>query len=95
MSIESTLGLPQLYSNFKTKSVEGLSYTMIGTWFIGDFFKTLYYIMERQPFQFTMCGAIQLVVDILIILQIIAYSKGKTGSEPYDPVNEIDITPRT
>ncbi len=75
MSIEATLGLPQLISNYKNKSVDGLSFMMISTWFIGDFFKVLYYIMERQPFQFTMCGAIQLTVDILIILQIIAYSK--------------------
>ncbi len=56
---------------------------MIGTWFVGDFFKTLYYVTEHQPFQFTMCGAIQLTVDILIILQIIAYSKniGKSGNQ--------------
>jgi uncharacterized protein with PQ loop repeat len=75
VSIEATLGLPQLYSNFKTKSVEGLSFMMISTWFLGDFLKTIYYVMEHQPFQFTMCGAVQLTVDILIILQIIAYSK--------------------
>ncbi len=56
---------------------------MIGTWFLGDFFKTLYFVMERQPFQFVMCGAVQLTVDILIILQIIAYSKNvdKAGSK--------------
>jgi hypothetical protein len=75
MSIEATLGLPQLISNYKTKSIEGLSLMMIGSWFVGDFFKTLYYVIEHQPFQFTMCGAVQLTVDILIILQIIAYSK--------------------
>lgn len=75
MSIEATLGLPQLISNYRTKSVEGLSFIMIATWFVGDFFKTLYYVMERQPFQFIMCGAVQLTVDILIILQIIAYSR--------------------
>jgi uncharacterized protein with PQ loop repeat len=75
MSIEATLGLPQLISNYKSKSVEGLSFMMIATWFLGDFFKVLYYVMEHQPFQFIMCGAVQLTVDILIILQIIAYSK--------------------
>lgn len=89
MSIEATLGLPQLISNYRTKSVEGLSFMMIGTWFLGDFFKTLYYVMEHQPFQFTMCGVVQLTVDILIILQIIAYSKNmdKIDSKSYDPVN--------
>jgi uncharacterized protein with PQ loop repeat len=81
--------LPQLISNHKNKNVEGLSFLMIATWFLGDFFKTLYYVMEHQPFQFTMCGVVQLTVDILIILQIIAYSNNSDKLNPgeYDPVN--------
>lgn len=91
MSIEAALGLPQLISNYTTKSVKGLSFTMIGSWFVGDFFKTLYFVMEKQPFPFIMCGAIQLTVDILIILQIIAYSKISPNqkSSEYDPVENI------
>lgn len=46
LSIEATLGLPQLYRNNKFKSVEGLSFMMIFTWLGGDFFKTLYFISE-------------------------------------------------
>ena len=46
MGIESTLGLPQLINNFRTKSVKGLSIQMIGLWFLGDFTKTIYFIME-------------------------------------------------
>lgn len=45
LSIEATLGMPQLLSNYRTKSVEGLSFFMIFTWFVGDFFKTLYFII--------------------------------------------------
>ncbi|XP_031472649.1 uncharacterized protein LOC116245058 [Nymphaea colorata] len=48
MSIEATLGFPQLISNLKTKSVKGLSYTMIGMWFLGDFAKTVYFVTERS-----------------------------------------------
>jgi hypothetical protein len=44
MSIESILGLPQVLSNWKTKSVKGLSYTMIALWFLGDLSKTFYFI---------------------------------------------------
>jgi len=44
MTIEATLGFPQMHSNWSTKSVKGLSYTMIGMWFLGDFSKTLYFI---------------------------------------------------
>jgi solute carrier family 66, member 2 len=46
MGIEATLGLPQVISNLKTKSVKGLSYTMIGMWFMGDFAKTVYFVTE-------------------------------------------------
>lgn len=46
MSIEATLGFPQVISNYMTKSVKGLSYTMIGLWFLGDLLKTVYFISE-------------------------------------------------
>lgn len=75
MSIEAMLGMPQAYSNWSKKSVEGLSIKMIGMWFLGDFAKTCYFIIEFQPFQFILCGVIQLTVDIIIIAQILNYSK--------------------
>ncbi len=53
MSIEALLGFPQLISNYKTKSVKGLSYTMIGMWFVGDAFKTAYFIMEVMYWLFS------------------------------------------
>jgi len=46
MSIEAMLGVPQAYSNWQKKSVQGLSLSMIGMWFLGDFAKTVYFIME-------------------------------------------------
>ena len=73
---ESLLGFPQVYSNWSKKSVEGLSVSMVGMWFLGDFSKTCYFIIEKQPFQFILCGAIQLTVDIILIIQIIYYGKG-------------------
>jgi len=35
-----------MISNQKTKSVEGLSFAMIGSWVLGDMFKTAYFIYE-------------------------------------------------
>jgi len=46
LGLEATLGIPQLFSNWKNKSSEGVSTTMIAMWFIGDFTKTLYFIIE-------------------------------------------------
>ncbi len=37
MSIEATLGLPQLITNYTNKNVKGLSFIMIFSWFIGTF----------------------------------------------------------
>ena len=46
LAIEATLGFPQFISNQKTKSVKGLSIFMIFSWFVGDFFKTVYFVLE-------------------------------------------------
>lgn len=46
---------------------------MITTWFFGDFFKTIYFIVKIQPLQFILGGAIQLAVDLLIVIQILAF----------------------
>jgi hypothetical protein len=70
-----------MISNQKNKSVEGLSYAMIFSWFAGDAFKTTYFIMEvlfvlgfqKQPFQFIMCGSVQLLVDVIILWQIYVF----------------------
>lgn len=78
MGIECCLGFPQLYQNQKSKSVEGLSLFMIATWFFGDFFKTLYFIVMVQPTQFIIGGALQLAVDVLIVIQIMAFRESYT-----------------
>lgn len=57
---------------------------MIMSWFVGDMFKTIYFAIEDQPFQFLLCGAIQLTVDVLIIGQIWLYTKPAT--KKYDPL---------
>lgn len=59
----------------------GLSFILILTWFGGDFFKTIYYILEQQPVQFIMCGTVQLTVDILIILQFVVYRRNIDSTE--------------
>ena len=45
LGLEATLGIPQLYLSWKNKSYEGVSTTMISMWFLGDFTKTLYFII--------------------------------------------------
>jgi len=75
LAIEATLGVPQLVKNYKNKSTEGLSIALILSWFVGDAFKTVYFISTRSPLQFIMCGALQLLVDCAILFQINKYKR--------------------
>ena len=74
--IEVLLGVPQIITNYKGKNVETLSFIMFLTWILGDCFKTGYYYFTRCPFQFILCGIIQIIVDFILIGQIWYYNKG-------------------
>ncbi|KAK9766559.1 hypothetical protein K7432_004282 [Basidiobolus ranarum] len=74
MGIEATVPMPQAYFNYTRKSVSGFSIVIIGTWFLGDVFKTQYYYFHDVPFQFLLCGMIQLSMDCIICFQLWKYS---------------------
>ncbi|XP_066435552.1 solute carrier family 66 member 2 isoform X1 [Eleutherodactylus coqui] len=71
---EAMLGVPQLYRNHQNNSTEGMSIKMVLMWTSGDTFKTAYFILNQAPFQFTICGLLQVLVDIAILLQVYIYS---------------------
>ena len=48
---------------------------MIGAFLIGDSFRTYYYILTKSPFQFILCGILQISINIIIMLQIIYYRR--------------------
>ena len=48
----------------------GMSMFMVMGWLVGDIFKTGYFIFLNQPFQFVLCGSLQVTVDCLIICQV-------------------------
>ncbi|EFA77529.1 hypothetical protein PPL_12132 [Heterostelium album PN500] len=73
LTIEAMLGVPQLYQNYKNGSAKGLSFVLIGSWFLGDLFKTLYFFYNNSPNQFIYCGLFQLFVDVAISYQILTY----------------------
>lgn len=67
---ESMLGLPQVLKNYKKRSVEGMSLSMVLMWLGGDTFKTVYYIVKNVPLQFWLCGLLQITIDLLILFQV-------------------------
>lgn len=71
--IESTLCMPQAWTNWKNKSTTGLNKSLVASWIAGDIFKLVYYIFSEAPMAFTVCAIIQISVDFVIISQIVFY----------------------
>ncbi|XP_075693201.1 solute carrier family 66 member 2-like [Rhinoderma darwinii] len=72
---EAMLGLPQLLQNLRNKSTGGMSVKMVALWTAGDCFKTSYFIIKRTPAQFWLCGALQICLDAVILLQVWYYNQ--------------------
>lgn len=73
LGIESMLGVPQFLQNYKRHSTEGLSFTMVIGWLIGDCLKSIYFVLRHVPSQFLLCGCLQICVDIAILVQFAVY----------------------
>lgn len=56
---------------------------------MGDIFKTIYFLKDGQPIPFVMCGAIQITVDLLIMLQIFYYRRNSFERVPYNPPDSL------
>lgn len=84
---EAMLGIPQLYHNHQNRSTEGMSVKMVLMWTSGDTFKTVYFIINQAPFQFSICGLLQVFVDIAILLQVYFYAGHPQKSVLHTPHN--------
>lgn len=87
LGLESTLPLPQLYSNFKQRSLYGFRASTLIGWVAGDTFKTGYFIFKKSPLQFIVCAIFQVSVDFAIVIQRFAYGT----APPVIPPDEEDI----
>ncbi|KAJ1512042.1 PQ-loop repeat-containing protein 1 [Coelomomyces lativittatus] len=85
LGLEATLPMFQCYSNYKNKSTAGLSLILIFSWFVGDTSKIIYYLWIGSPLQFSLCGCIQLFVDLVIFGQMKWY-KSYPSSVGFNPI---------
>ncbi|BGP13898.1 hypothetical protein JCM10213_002538 [Rhodosporidiobolus nylandii] len=77
LSIATWLGAqsPQIYENWRNKSVEGLALPFLVSWFAGDFTNFLGCILTQQlPFQIYLSGYF-LIVDVILCVQFAYYSR--------------------
>lgn len=70
---EAMLGAPQFYKNLMKKSTFGMSKKMVFLWTFGDIFKTAYFVVQQAPVQFWVCGVLQVLIDLCILLQVLLY----------------------
>ena len=93
--IESTLCMPQLWTNYRNKSTAGLNKTLVLTWLLGDAIKLYYYIHSSSQLPFILCAIIQIFVDFLIIGQIVYYNqirKRQPSAELSRPPSAVPLT---
>lgn len=88
--LEACLGVPQLWKNYANKSTEGMSIQMVLCWLSGDLFKTFYFIVREAPSQFWLCGTLQVLVDIFILVQVAMYRRRQTPIIPKSPHAKIN-----
>ncbi len=46
---------------------------MVLLWLTGDAAKTIYFVQRQSPLQFVMCGTLQCIVDIAVLVQVFIY----------------------
>ncbi len=46
---------------------------MVLLWLTGDAAKTIYFVLRQSPFQFVMCGTLQCIVDVAVLVQVFIY----------------------
>ncbi|KAF6268550.1 hypothetical protein mRhiFer1_013495 [Rhinolophus ferrumequinum] len=80
---EAMLGVPQLYRNQRHQSTEGMSIKMVLMWTSGDTFKTAYFLLNGAPLQFSVCGLLQVLVDLAILAQAYIFSRHPPKPAPH------------
>ncbi|VDB84846.1 unnamed protein product [Peniophora sp. CBMAI 1063] len=82
LGIESTLPFPQLYNNFKNKTLYGFRLSTLAGWVGGDAFKAAYFFSQGSPIPFKFGSIVQLSADCVIIVQRVMY-----GAAPPPPAS--------
>jgi len=82
LGLESTLPIPQLYSNFLQRSLYGFRASTLIGWVAGDTFKSGYFILQQAPKQFIICAVFQVSIDATIVIQRLVYGTAPPTASP-------------
>lgn len=86
--------LSPLFSH--TLGLSMISNVLLAALFFGDVFKTAYFVVLGSPFQFILCGCIQLSVDFVLFYQLFKYGNGEVvgGVESSPNKSAVTRTPK-
>ncbi|PMD37334.1 hypothetical protein L207DRAFT_432181 [Hyaloscypha variabilis F] len=81
LSIEATLPLPQILSNYKSRSCKGFRVSVIANWIAGDIMKMFWFFTATSeiPWAFKLCGIFQMCCDLFLGGQYFVYGDGEAG----------------
>ena len=88
---ESSICIPQIISNFRSKFTKNLSFTMICCWFFGDCFRLYYNIKYVAPVQLIIGISVQVFFDSVILFQLIIYNKNDSKEKEDKDINKKQI----
>jgi len=79
LSIEATLPLPQILSNFRSRSCRGFRVSVIASWIAGDIMKMFWFFKATSeiPWTFKVCGIFQMCCDLFLGGQYFVYGSGE------------------
>ena len=93
---ESSICIPQVVSNCRTKVTRNISFMMIFCWFLGDSFRLFYNIKFNAPLQLIIGISVQVVLDFVVLLQLIFYrnndfqkSTKNTNKKQIEEINQL------
>lgn len=75
LCLDCTMGIPQIIKNFKYRSTNGLSTSLIIFWVLSDICKAFYYTTIEVPSQFNAAVSIQILMDLVLLFQCFFYGK--------------------
>lgn len=73
LMLEATLAVPQIRSNYRRKSVKGMSDGMVLAFIVGDVGKTIFFYVTQEPLPFIVSGAMMVAFDLVLTAQIVYY----------------------
>ncbi|RCK57690.1 putative vacuolar amino acid transporter YPQ3 [Candida viswanathii] len=83
---------PQIYENFRRKSLEGLSLTFIILWLAGDVFNVLGAVLQGVLPTMIILAVYYTLADIVLLWQCLVYGNGKNPDlihlSPANPLND-------